>query len=116
MCPRDPEQKKKEPPRFVDCTSIAQSTAEFKMTSVADYDFQIPPERIAQRPRPFGEHKLLVYRRGSTPETSSIEHSSFEALTSILCAGDLLILNDTKVVPAQVLCVLVCSSFCPQIQ
>ena len=73
-----------------------------RMTAVADSDFTIAPERLAQRPRSFGEHKLLVYHRGEISETSSIEHTSFEALPSILRAGDLLILNDTKVVPAQV--------------
>ena len=104
------------------------------MTNVEDYDFTIPPELIAQRPRPFGEHNLLVYKKGvnrlilyyiinsthhyrllnttlyklytlfpddsisflSICVTNSVEHTSFEALPSILRSGDLLILNDTK--------------------
>ena len=67
------------------------------MTSTGDYDFMIPPEKVAQRPRPYGEHKLLVYKK----QSKSIEHTSFEALTSILTKGDVLVMNNTKVVPAQ---------------
>lgn len=68
------------------------------MTFTEDYNFTIPSDKVAQRPRPFGEHKLLVYRKGS----KSIEHTSFEALTSILRKGDVLVMNNTKVVPAQI--------------
>lgn len=62
------------------------------------YDFHIPHERIAQRPRPFGEQRLLVYCK----DKQTIEHTSFEALPSLLRKGDLLVLNNTRVVPAQV--------------
>ncbi|OQR86934.1 S-adenosylmethionine tRNA ribosyltransferase [Achlya hypogyna] len=68
------------------------------MASAASYDFVIPKERIAQRPRAFGGQKLLVYRK----ETQTIDHTTFEALPSLLQPGDLLVLNDTRVVPAQV--------------
>jgi S-adenosylmethionine:tRNA ribosyltransferase-isomerase len=69
------------------------------MTSAASYDFEIPKERVAQRPRPFGEQKLLVYTRSGE---GSIQHTTFETLPNFLRPGDLLVLNDTRVVPAQV--------------
>ncbi|KAH9155104.1 hypothetical protein AeRB84_002907 [Aphanomyces euteiches] len=68
------------------------------MSAKALYDFEIPPARIAQRPRPFGEQKLLVFHK----EKNDIEHTSFESLPDLLQPGDLLVLNDTRVVPAQV--------------
>ncbi|OQR82088.1 S-adenosylmethionine/tRNA-ribosyltransferase-isomerase [Thraustotheca clavata] len=68
------------------------------MASSKSYDFVIPRERIAQRPRAFGNQKLLVYHK----TTKSIEHTTFEALPELLKPGDLLVLNDTRVVPAQV--------------
>ncbi|KDO28644.1 hypothetical protein SPRG_06498 [Saprolegnia parasitica CBS 223.65] len=68
------------------------------MATAASYDFVIPADRIAQRPRPFGSQKLLVYRKAN----HGIEHTTFEALPSLLTPGDLLVLNDTRVVPAQV--------------
>lgn len=67
-------------------------------TPVSDYDFTVPPGRIAQRPRPFGDQKLLVFEK----KTGTITHRLFTDLPTILTSGDLLVLNDTKVVPAQV--------------
>ncbi|KAF0697852.1 Aste57867_11492 [Aphanomyces stellatus] len=68
------------------------------MSAKALYDFEIPVARIAQRPRPFGEQKLLVFDK----KRDAIDHTTFEALPELLQAGDLLVLNDTRVVPAQV--------------
>jgi S-adenosylmethionine:tRNA ribosyltransferase-isomerase len=68
------------------------------MSAKSLYDFVIPPERIAQRPRAFGIQKLLVYHK----QRDEIEHTTFELLPEILQPGDLLVLNDTRVVPAQV--------------
>jgi S-adenosylmethionine:tRNA ribosyltransferase-isomerase len=67
-------------------------------TPVDDYDFKIDPESIAQRPRPFAEQKLLVYRRSD----QSISHQLFSDMPALLGPGDVLVLNDTRVVPAQV--------------
>ncbi|RHY25230.1 hypothetical protein DYB32_008446 [Aphanomyces invadans] len=68
------------------------------MSSTTSYDFTIDSARIAQRPRAFGNQKLLVYHK----QADKIEHTTFEALPDLLCPGDLLVLNDTRVVPAQV--------------
>src|SRR5712692_2319364 len=61
-----------------------------------EFDFPLPRERVAQRPKPHAEQKLLVYRR----DQKQIEHRLFSELASILTAGDLLVVNDSKVVPA----------------
>ncbi|RHY05239.1 hypothetical protein DYB25_004105 [Aphanomyces astaci] len=68
------------------------------MSTKSLYDFTIDPERIAQRPRAFGSQKLLVYHK----QRDEIEHTTFELLPQLLQPGDLLVLNDTQVVPAQV--------------
>ncbi|MGE3830493.1 MAG: tRNA preQ1(34) S-adenosylmethionine ribosyltransferase-isomerase QueA [Parvibaculaceae bacterium] len=62
---------------------------------VADFDFDLPAERIALRPaQPRDSAKLLVAR----PE--SFEDRIVRELPKLLKSGDLLIFNDTKVMPA----------------
>ncbi len=64
-------------------------------TSILDYD--LPPELIAQHPcEPRDASRLLVYRR----ETDEIEHRIFEELPDLL-DGQLVVVNDTRVVPAR---------------
>ena len=62
---------------------------------VADFDFELPPENIALRPfTPREAAKLLVVKDGA--------FSDFHVgdLPSQLRRGDLLVFNDTKVIPA----------------
>jgi len=62
---------------------------------VADFDFVLPPHLIAARPaEPRDSARLMVLRRGS-----GIEHRVFSELPDFLRAGDLLVLNDTRVRP-----------------
>src|SRR5262245_52800117 len=62
------------------------------------FDYHLPPELIAQQPcAERDKARLLVVRR----ETQSIEHRIFEDLPELLSPGDLLVLNDTRVVPAR---------------
>ncbi len=62
----------------------------------ADYDFVLPPERIAQQPaRPREDARLLEVRR------DGLAHRVVAALPELLRAGDLLVANDTRVIPAQ---------------
>ncbi len=66
---------------------------------LSDFDYQLPPELIAQQPAPERDaSRLLVLIRG----LGRIDHRSFSDLPDYLRAGDLLIVNDTKVVPARV--------------
>lgn len=67
---------------------------------VADFDFGLPEELIAQEPPPTrGESRLLVMHCGH----SALEHTTFSRLGDYLRSGDLLVLNDTKVFPARLL-------------
>lgn len=64
----------------------------------ADFDYELPPERIAQQPLPERDSsRLLVLDRSG----GRVEHHIFRELPSLLREGDLLVLNDTKVVPAR---------------
>ena len=64
----------------------------------SDFDYRLPPELIAQAPpeRRDGSRLLLVERR-----SGRIEHRLFRDLPELLAAGDLLVLNDTRVFPAR---------------
>jgi S-adenosylmethionine:tRNA ribosyltransferase-isomerase len=67
---------------------------------VSQFDFDLPPELVAQEPPPIrGASRLLVLQRGS----GQIEHTQFARLGEYLRTGDLLMLNNTKVFPARLL-------------
>jgi S-adenosylmethionine:tRNA ribosyltransferase-isomerase len=62
------------------------------------YDYNLPRELIAQNPaEPRDASKLMVLDRGS----GRIEHSIFEKIPLFLSFGDLLVLNDTRVLHAR---------------
>jgi S-adenosylmethionine:tRNA ribosyltransferase-isomerase len=64
----------------------------------ADFDFPLPPELIAQHPAPFRDQsRLLVLERAS----GLISHRSFRDIVTRLRADDLLVLNNSKVIPAR---------------
>ena len=64
----------------------------------ADFDFELPPELIAQTPAPQRDQsRLLVLHRG----TRRIQHRHFCDLPEYLHAGDVLILNNSRVIPAR---------------
>jgi S-adenosylmethionine:tRNA ribosyltransferase-isomerase len=66
---------------------------------VADFDFDLPDELIAQEPPPErGDSRLLVQ-----PRRGGVVHATFSHLPGYLRAGDLLVLNDTRVFPARLL-------------
>lgn len=64
----------------------------------SDFYYDLPEELIAQTPaEPRDSSRLLVYDR----KTGKIEHRIFRDVTDYLKAGDVLVLNDTKVLPAR---------------
>ena len=67
---------------------------------VADFDFDLPPELIAQEPaeRPADARLLRLGRQSGT-----IAHSSVSALPDLLRPGDLLVVNNTRVFPARLI-------------
>jgi S-adenosylmethionine:tRNA ribosyltransferase-isomerase len=63
-----------------------------------ELDFHLPPELIAQAPAPQRTaSRLLHYRRADR----SVTHLTFSDLPSLLRPGDLLVFNDTRVIPAR---------------
>jgi S-adenosylmethionine:tRNA ribosyltransferase-isomerase len=63
---------------------------------VADFDFDLPAERIALRPaRPRDSARLLLVEGGSIADRQVLD------LPDLLRPGDVLVFNDTKVIPAQ---------------
>lgn len=66
----------------------------------ADYDFDLPPELIAQTPvERRDESRLLVLDRAA----GTITHRKFTDLPEYLSAGDALVLNSSKVIRARLL-------------
>ena len=63
------------------------------------FDFDLPPELIAQHPIAGSrdQSRLLYYNRSNT----AIHHQRFQDIVSHLNAGDLLVLNNTKVIPSR---------------
>lgn len=65
-----------------------------------DFDYNLPEELIAQTPlEKRDESRLLVVDR----KNGDIEHNHFKDILSYLEKGDVLVLNDTKVLPARLL-------------
>jgi S-adenosylmethionine:tRNA ribosyltransferase-isomerase len=66
----------------------------------SDFDYHLPPELIAQHPPENREDaRLLVLER----ETGKIRHRTFPEIVEYFRPGDLLVLNDTRVIPARLL-------------
>lgn len=64
----------------------------------SDFNYDLPKELIAQSPiEPRDASRLLVYKR----EENLIEHRHFYDITDYLRKGDLLVINNTKVIPAR---------------
>lgn len=64
-----------------------------------DFDFELPEELIAQTPLSKRDSsRLLVLNK----ETGDIEHKVFTDILDYLVEGDVLVLNDTKVMPARI--------------
>ena len=64
----------------------------------ADFDFVLPPELIAQQPVPKRDaSRLLVLARAG----GGIEHRKFRAVLDFFRAGDVLVLNNSRVIPAR---------------
>ena len=67
---------------------------------LSDFDYYLPKELIAQEPlEERDSSRLMVVSRGD----GSIRHKSFRDILGYLNPGDILALNDTKVIPARLL-------------
>ncbi|WP_442936545.1 tRNA preQ1(34) S-adenosylmethionine ribosyltransferase-isomerase QueA [Nostoc sp.] len=70
--------------------------------SVAGYDYKLPPELIAQNPAvPRDSSRLLVVNSPTTGTQTAPLHHIFHDLSALLRSNDLLVMNNTKVIPAR---------------
>ena len=68
--------------------------------STEDFDYYLPEELIAQTPlKTRSDSRLLVM----DCDTGALEHRHFKDITNYLTAGDVLVINDTKVIPARLI-------------
>lgn len=69
------------------------------LLQTSDFDYNLPDSSIAQTPaEPRDSSRLLVLHRGN----GKLEHRIFRDVTDYLNAGDLLVLNQTRVIPARI--------------
>lgn len=69
------------------------------MMKTSDFDYYLPESSIAQTPvEPRDSSRLLVLHR----HTGEIEHRIFREIGECLHSGDLLVLNQTRVIPARI--------------
>ncbi len=67
---------------------------------LSDFDYELPPDRIAQVPlKQRDESKLMVVNRHS----GELQHTQFARIEDYLPESALLVLNDTKVIPARLI-------------
>ncbi len=70
--------------------------------SVAGYDYELPLELIAQNPAvPRDSSRLLVVDSLTTGIETTPLHHIFHDLPALLRSGDLLVMNNTRVIPAR---------------
>ena len=69
------------------------------MTRVSQFDYDLPAGLIAQRPLPRrDDSRMMIVRRAD----GRIDHGRFKDLAEILRASEVLVLNDTRVIPAKI--------------
>lgn len=68
--------------------------------NVKDFSFELPDELIARYPQPERSASRLLCLNGTT---GAVIHQTFKNIVDHIQAGDLLIFNDTRVIPARML-------------
>ncbi|MEA4900401.1 tRNA preQ1(34) S-adenosylmethionine ribosyltransferase-isomerase QueA [Desulfitobacterium sp.] len=67
---------------------------------ISDFDYYLPQELIAQHPvEPRDSSRLMVVNR----QSGEIEHHIFHELPDLLKPGDVLVVNNTRVIPARLI-------------
>ena len=67
---------------------------------VRDFDFDLPPELIAQEPSPQRDSSRMLFLERAT---GAVSHRTIAALPEFLESGDVLVVNNTRVFPARLL-------------
>ena len=67
-------------------------------TNINTYDYNLPENLIAQTPiEPRDSARLMVYDK----KTNSVTHTHFYSIIDYLNEGDVLVINNTRVIPAR---------------
>lgn len=69
------------------------------MYSISTYDYYLPPELIAQEPLLPRDMSRMMVIKGD-----EIVHTTFRDLPRFMNKGDIIIFNDSKVIPAKIIC------------
>ena len=73
---------------------------DFDVCNIENYDYYLPEELIAQTPSLKRDHsRLMVLNK----ETKTIEHHNFYEIIDFLKPGDVLVRNNSKVIPARLI-------------
>ena len=79
-------------------TVVARRLAMSRQLETADFDYHLPAELIAQTPlQRRDDSRLMVLDR----VTGAIHHSQFNRLSEWLAPGDLIVANNSRVIPAR---------------
>lgn len=68
----------------------------------SEFDYELPEDRIAQTPCEPRDAARLLVDRGGSPGSVRYEHRRVHELADLCRPGDVLVVNDTKVLPARV--------------
>ncbi|WP_026735753.1 tRNA preQ1(34) S-adenosylmethionine ribosyltransferase-isomerase QueA [Fischerella sp. PCC 9605] len=84
-------------------STSSQTTENLELDcSLAGYDYELPTELIAQNPAiPRDSSRLLVVNSPDVGKETAPLHYIFRDLPEILRTGDLLVMNNTRVIPAR---------------
>ena len=82
--------------RIIRESPLRFNPAFFRVLTLDDFDYALPPDRIAQTPLPERSASRLLVMRGSRLEDAGIRD-----LPALLHPGDLLVMNDTRVIHAR---------------
>ena len=66
----------------------------------SDFHYDLPADLIAQEPRERGRARMMIVRPAEAG-APFIEHSTFASFPEQLDASDVLVINDTRVIPAR---------------
>lgn len=64
-----------------------------------EFAYELPPDLIAQNPRPRGESRMMIVDAGTDP--AHITHGSIAGFPPLMREGDIVVINDTRVFPAR---------------
>jgi S-adenosylmethionine:tRNA ribosyltransferase-isomerase len=66
--------------------------------TLSDFDYDLPPDRVAKYPLPERDQSKMLHLDRAT---GSLTHLQFPDLLTLLAPGDLLVLNNARVIPAR---------------